>query len=62
MSEVKCPYCGKINGNLWEWQMEKREVYKGDYECGHCDRVFKLSRIVSVDYEASPIDKNGGVG
>jgi hypothetical protein len=58
MHEVECPYCGCKNGNLWEWLPNEMEPYNEDYECGGCEKTFKLSRIVTIDYEATPIEGN----
>lgn len=48
-SQAVCPHCGSVNYDSWELFNE------GDDEdtitqCGHCERLFHVSRIVEVTY------------
>jgi hypothetical protein len=43
--EVKCPWCGKLNRDLWEYEEGTHER-----ECGWCEKPILLSVAVSVTY------------
>lgn len=56
MHEVKCPYCGEICDNLWEWETAQMECTE-DYECDSCGNLFVLTRSVDVFYNAEKKDE-----
>lgn len=53
--QIKCPWCGEMNRDLWDHGWGHREEL--ETECGHCDKPILLSRVVSVDYTARRIVK-----
>lgn len=54
MHEVKCPYCGGINDNLWEWESAQLECCE-EKECDCCGKTFMLTRDTEVTYTADKI-------
>lgn len=58
MSEAKCPWCGEMNGDLWElWPHSYgADSWSEDIECGWCEKPIRVVCRVSADYE---IEKRG---
>lgn len=50
---VKCPWCGHIHGDAWEFDNE------GETECYKCEKPFEWTRHMTVSYTARPIKSDG---
>ena len=41
---VECPYCGYVDRDAWEWNLDC-----DDHECGHCEKVADMSVCITID-------------
>ena len=54
--EITCPYCGYVYGDSWE-DAEEDDAR----ECEICGSVFSYTKVITVDYRSSPVEKNGNI-
>ena len=47
---LTCPYCGYEDGDSWELEDSDKE-----HECGRCGAIISFGRVVTVEYNASPV-------
>ena len=47
--EAVCPYCGCEESDSWELEDG------GEYECGECDGIYTVQRIVTVEYSTHKV-------
>lgn len=50
--DVICPYCGEIQGDVWEYNL-KDDVSK-DIDCQECGKEFEVIASYSVSYSTFP--------
>jgi hypothetical protein len=49
MNEIKCPNCGEVHGDLWEYKLDQEETTEIECDCG----VFiNVTCNITVDYTA----------
>jgi hypothetical protein len=49
-SNLICPYCGYEDGDSWELSDDEEE-----HECGRCGATVSYRRVVTVEYNSSPV-------
>jgi hypothetical protein len=49
-SNLICPYCGYEDSDSWELLDDDDE-----HECGRCGAVISYKRVVTVEYNSSPV-------
>ena len=47
--EFKCPYCGSVNDDAWEFSEE------GEAECHSCQSYLKFEKNVIIEYNITPL-------
>lgn len=50
--EITCPWCGYEFSDSWEYSDY------GEMECGECERIFFLERVVDVTYSTKKVKQN----
>jgi hypothetical protein len=50
--EITCPYCGDVKSDSWEKSDESDDEY-----CYVCGGTYSYQRIVTVEYESTPVRK-----
>ena len=53
--EITCPYCGYVFSDSWECS-------DGENMCGDCEKLFEVTRVVTIDYCTEKIDTGGNNG
>lgn len=48
---ITCPYCGHFHNDTWECGMSDGDVDE-DYECGMCEKSFRLVCTVSRTFQS----------
>ena len=48
--DLVCPYCGHEDRNSWELPDDDDE-----YECESCGAIMSFERVVTVEYNSSPV-------
>ncbi len=51
-NEIVCPYCGYEFNDSWEFNRDE----SGETDCPECDRKFKYSVNITVDYSTSKMN------
>jgi hypothetical protein len=51
-----CPYCGYNHRDAWEWPFDGAEDDL-DHDCASCDKPFRCSRNIIVEYSTKPIEE-----
>ena len=54
--EIVCPYCGYMQGDSWEWNMNEADDWD-ECECDNCGKIFFAVRNIDVSYSSA---KNPG--
>lgn len=49
-SNLICPYCGYEDNDSWELSDDDEE-----HECGSCGAIISYERVVTVEYNSSPV-------
>lgn len=59
MDSVKCPHCGGIIRDLWDysWSIGSEFVTT---DCDHCEKEIRIQRIEDVKYKALPVEVPNG--
>jgi len=52
-NQVKCPHCGEVNGDLWEYDFDGVEGCM-EVHCTTCDKPFTLVKKCTIWYETIP--------
>lgn len=58
--ELTCPYCGDVQTDSWELDMNDEE--EREHECPACENVYAATCHVSITYSTRPIAKAKGEG
>jgi hypothetical protein len=45
-----CPYCGYINQDSWEVNIDEGLEWDSDVDCGGCEKTFRASKYCTIRY------------
>jgi hypothetical protein len=51
-SDAKCPYCGHMQMDSWEWHLNDGESI--DVECQSCEKTFTVTCDIQIWYRGTP--------
>jgi ribosomal protein S27E len=52
MSEVECPYCGEVVGDLWEYRTLQNDGDSTEITCEKCEKKYVILMYITVRYTA----------